>query len=547
MNGETTATDSVNHDGEPILDLVASSNDPDAVLLHWSAPAPAPASYIILRDDVELVRVPGNARAGARETYRDESAEAGVATVEALQASQGETRAGVVTLSWTTTPVPGRVHRYVVRTEREGATDSRQALGARAAPDVTSYEFSRDDGLTWLSAGGQWHFEDTSPLPTELEADVSAFFIPESLSIRLFVRPRPLLASPPQMKYRVRAVTRAGPGPASPAQLGFAAVGAEINYVWERSAHDTDAEYSPVSERLSGAWEDFTPPLGQARYYRARLSAAGAAGISRSVRAEAHPIATVAAGLAGYCAVDGIGRLSCRDRGEPEEFGLPSPVSTVSVGDYHGCGLQDGTPRCWGMTPAYYDADAGLDHGQTQSVSGTFVQISAGGSHTCALSTERHAVCWGSDERGQATAPPDELQVVSAGGAHSCGLLMDGRAVCWGSNDQGQATPPPDAFTAVSSGGAHSCGLRVDGSVLCWGADDQGQSTPPEGSFTAMAVGAAHGCGIRAADASAVCWGANQRAAAVQPGPFRAISVGAQSCGLRVDGSFQCWPLAAAD
>ena len=67
---------------------------------------------------------------------------------------------------------------------------------------------------------------------------------------------------------------------------------------------------------------------------------------------------------------------------------------------------------------------------------------------------------------------------VSAGAAHSCGVTTDGRALCWGSGDWGQTSPPADVFSQVSAGVLHSCGISGV-RTLCWGNDAEGQSSPP--------------------------------------------------------------------
>ena len=58
--------------------------------------------------------------------------------------------------------------------------------------------------------------------------------------------------------------------------------------------------------------------------------------------------------------------------------------------------------------------------------------------------------------------------------------IDDGVAICWGSNDHGQAAAPKDEkFVLLSSGGNHTCGLREDGVIVCWGDNKWGQSSPP--------------------------------------------------------------------
>ncbi|MCH8082929.1 MAG: hypothetical protein IH885_01715, partial [Myxococcales bacterium] len=94
---------------------------------------------------------------------------------------------------------------------------------------------------------------------------------------------------------------------------------------------------------------------------------------------------------------------------------------------------------------------------RVNGVSGTATDISASGSHNCAIQAGTgFVVCWGLDGDGQAT-PPDAVNGVSgtatdiaAGGGHSCAIQAGtGNVVCWGDDTYGQATPP-DAVNGVS-------------------------------------------------------------------------------------------------
>src|SRR5881628_1100886 len=88
-------------------------------------------------------------------------------------------------------------------------------------------------------------------------------------------------------------------------------------------------------------------------------------------------------------------------------------------------------------------------------------------------------------------APSDTLtfKSVTAGATHTCALTANGRAYCWGGNSEGQlgtgaqgnsATPrslvpvPVTGgltFRAVSAGGDHACGITDDLTAYCWGSN----------------------------------------------------------------------------
>ena len=220
-----------------------------------------------------------------------------------------------------------------------------------------------------------------------------------------------------------------------------------------------------------------------------------------------------------------------------------------------------------------------------------FVQITAGGEHTCGMRSDGSVDCWGSNEYGQLKAPKDEqFSTIIAGPIHTCGLREDGSAYCWGDTElPGAAIPgwptatipvtfPPEdeQLLGVSIEFRRSCGLRNDGSLVCWNREETYQPLGtelfkdissgsfltglrmdgsavsyvtntnfdvPEEEFVAIESGSSHACGLRS-DGIALCWGHNS-AGAVSPvaeGPFSAIAVGGHhSCGLRLDGTAACW------
>jgi alpha-tubulin suppressor-like RCC1 family protein len=183
----------------------------------------------------------------------------------------------------------------------------------------------------------------------------------------------------------------------------------------------------------------------------------------------------------------------------------------------------------------------------------TFTQITGGGSHTCGLTADGTAYCWGSGASGQLgdnstsrqqtpvpVATGLRFTTIDAGANHTCGLTGDGTAYCWGSNTRGQlgdgtvtsrSTPAAVsggiAFDMIVAGGfdiGHTCGLAADGTAYCWGDNELGQlgigsadvavhpePVPVSGglSFTALTAGLdRHTCGLVSSGA-AYCWGEN--------------------------------------
>jgi alpha-tubulin suppressor-like RCC1 family protein len=76
---------------------------------------------------------------------------------------------------------------------------------------------------------------------------------------------------------------------------------------------------------------------------------------------------------------------------------------------------------------------------------------------------------------------------VTAGSSHTCALTSAGAAYCWGANDHGQLgdgtltmrTSPVLVgggltFFSLSAGGSHTCGVTIGG-AYCWGANGNGQ------------------------------------------------------------------------
>jgi alpha-tubulin suppressor-like RCC1 family protein len=142
-----------------------------------------------------------------------------------------------------------------------------------------------------------------------------------------------------------------------------------------------------------------------------------------------------------------------------------------------------------------------------------FTTLSAGNTHNCALTSAGAAYCWGWNESGQlgngAFTPPSgttqqtgepapvevggglTFKALSAGYYHTCALTGEGFAYCWGNNVYGKlgigtsiailAAKTPMAvvgglrFMSITTGDDHTCALTAGGEAYCWGRNTRGQ------------------------------------------------------------------------
>ncbi len=227
---------------------------------------------------------------------------------------------------------------------------------------------------------------------------------------------------------------------------------------------------------------------------------------------------------------------------------------SLANGYYHACALTTtGAAYCWGSGFSGQLGDGSvIDYRASPSaVTGglRFASVSGGYWHTCGVSLQGAAYCWGNNNWAQlgdstraahgAPAPVSGAVVftkLAAGGRHTCGLSMAGDALCWGWNAFGQVgdgtttmrlTPTPVVsssrlvFSNIFAGWYHTCALTATGAAYCWGFNAHGQlgdgntadraaPTAVVGglSFAVLAPGVDHTCGVTTTGAT-YCWGSN--------------------------------------
>jgi alpha-tubulin suppressor-like RCC1 family protein len=235
-------------------------------------------------------------------------------------------------------------------------------------------------------------------------------------------------------------------------------------------------------------------------------------------------VASISSGVINTCVVTTAGAAKCwgsNDFGElgdgttterqspVDVVGLSSAVVAISVGSTHACAVTTGGGvKCWGSNTYGQLGDGTFTDrltpvGVTGLASGV-VAISAGNSHTCALTSAGAVKCWGNGFNGQLgngstgilSAVPVDVTGLSSGVAtisskdvHTCVVTNTGAAKCWGTNAQGQlgdgtttdrSTPVgvvglSSGVSVIDAGGAHTCAVMSSGTVKCWGRNTYGE------------------------------------------------------------------------
>src|SRR5437763_6356036 len=179
--------------------------------------------------------------------------------------------------------------------------------------------------------------------------------------------------------------------------------------------------------------------------------------------------------------------------------------------------------------------------------------ISAGTMHVCDIASGGFAYCWGlNGDEGRigsnqlsATAMSSipvrvpgniNLAQLATFGRHTCGLTAEGKAYCWGYNGwcalaanstASQSSTPmavatTQTFRSITAGTDHACAVTFDNVAYCWGNNDWRQlgtgtsatassPVPVSGgiSFASITAGSTFTCGVATLNGAAYCWGAN--------------------------------------
>ena len=248
------------------------------------------------------------------------------------------------------------------------------------------------------------------------------------------------------------------------------------------------------------------------------------------VQASVERVVSVSTGSDHTCALGADSTLSCWGsdyRGQLGVTTMPRGVAVVhpqgnakyiavSSGLYHTCAIRpDGTMQCWGLNTSGQLGAATTEqcgptmatrlpcspHPNTLESRLRFKAVAAGGDHTCGLTADGEAYCWGKNRVGQlGNGATDDERVpvavtggrrydeIAAGMDFVCARTAEGAVWCWGSNMAGQvgvndstdhASPVqvtlPAPALSIGTGIAHACAVVQGPRVFCWGSGLEGQ------------------------------------------------------------------------
>ncbi len=274
---------------------------------------------------------------------------------------------------------------------------------------------------------------------------------------------------------------------------------------------------------------------------------------------------------------------------------LPAGLSLSASGELSGAPIEAGSTD-FEVVASYEDAEGRQIY--TIIVNGVefrATKISAGGSHTCAITPSGGVKCWGANWGGQLgdssttqrSTPNSVMNLsgvvsVSAGQDHTCAITSTGALKCWGANwggalgdgTQTNKSLPVTVFSSgianVSAGNGYTCAVTTAGAAKCWGWNDEGQVgdgsrtfrlTPTDvyssgANVASIHTGYNHTCAITTGGAIK-CWGFNGYGKlgdgtmvsktypvfiSTQIYGVADVSLGGDhTCALTLEGGVKCW------
>ena len=233
--------------------------------------------------------------------------------------------------------------------------------------------------------------------------------------------------------------------------------------------------------------------------------------------------------------------------------GVGSSVTDVGTGVNNTCAIASGEVYCWGWNntgnvgngvPGVYNTPQLVN-----TLSNNNVLITMTGTHVCALTADSNAYCWGTNNHGQAgvgstnnqqfpslvSSLEGEVAYISAGHSHTCAVTTSNALYCWGFNSYGQVgdgtfstnKPLPSNVASlgnnvrfVSAGSLRTCAITFTNELYCWGYDSSrfleyaggGDRSLPalfSGVDTSgnniLDVGGIHAC-VERSDNNLYCW-----------------------------------------
>jgi alpha-tubulin suppressor-like RCC1 family protein len=241
-------------------------------------------------------------------------------------------------------------------------------------------------------------------------------------------------------------------------------------------------------------------------------------------------VSSIAAGGAHPCASDGSGRVWCwgdNRRGqvgegpalvrEPLLQTRVQGVGAVAAGAAHSCVIASAGVFCWGAND-HHQLGGGTELNSPLPVrvssEGLLERLALGRAHSCAVTADHRAVCWGSDELGQMGRPgqadygtavrvpglPQGIVAIGTGPQGDYVCAAQASAVwCWGTLQDDRLgsviTVPTAVFgldhsliADVAVGDRHACALQ-DGRLSCWGSGESGQLGDGRSASSKNAVG----------------------------------------------------------